>query len=309
MSIKAISSNLSFTSNNSAKTISSEQTKETTQLDKKKLLIGGLVGLGCIAAAGIAIAKCKKVPSELSIDEFKKIGQFDHGTAKAKGKLFSGTIVVPKDNGKISITYKDGNLVESIKYKKFGMPEPLNEGFSSVWKKVYSSKDDTKTVEKYTYNILSPKDDKFNLLSKTEFAKDKITTVKNILGTQTTSKVVKQADGTILSTKEIIEYPAENLPLSAYRRKTINTKTGEVLDTKLERFPKAKQEKGGLLRKTQDGVTTKNGKIFATRTEKIDEKGNKIITVDYGNRCKKIITITPQGEKIESGSYKDFLDL
>ena len=118
------------------------------------------------------------------------------------------------------------------------------------------------------------------------------------------------SDGTILSTKEelnLYEKTNNSLKRQALRRTTTNTKTGEIIDSKLELSP-IKYKKESTYRTTKDGITTINGKIKATRTQEINELGDKIITVDYG-QGKKIITITPDGKRTIKDNTPKFINL
>lgn len=270
----------------------------TEKLDGK-VIIGTLGTLAVLGAAGIAIAKHKKVPTELSLENFKKIGKFDKGTAKVKGKPFSGTITTAKGKEKFVLEYNNGILNKSTKYEE--------NGLKAVWSKIYSNDNGTKTIEKYGHSYTSK--EREYLQSRTIITKDKIIQENNnaFFG-PLISKAEKQADGSWLSTKETGEL--SNVSLNAWRKKTINTKTQEVLDDKLMLF-KHKKHKGGTIRTTdKNGITTLNGKQLAKRTQEIDKSGNKIITVDYGDEnYKKIITITPDGKKTITEKGRRLLDL
>lgn len=129
------------------------KTPENKHIDGKKI---GIV-LGGLAAAGIAavlIGKSKKVPSELSIEEFKKIGKFNKGFATAKNKPFSGIINVANANGKYALEYDKGVLKESVQFKNMAFPEfgQKEEQLTAVSKKVYSNGEDGNKVECFLRN-------------------------------------------------------------------------------------------------------------------------------------------------------------
>lgn len=129
------------------------KTAEKQNADGKKIAIA----LGGLAAAGIAavlIGKGKKVPSELSIEEFKKIGSFDKGFAIAKKKPFSGIINVTNANGKYAIEYDKGILKESVQFKNLAFPEfgQKEPQLTAVSKKVYSGSEDGNKVECFLRN-------------------------------------------------------------------------------------------------------------------------------------------------------------
>lgn len=129
------------------------KTPENKDIDGKKI---GIV-LGGLAAAGIAavlIGKSKKIPSELNIEEFKKIGKFDKGFATAKNKPFSGIINVANKNGDYKLEYDKGILKESTLFKKQTFPEfgQKEEQLMPVSKKVYSNGEGGKKVECFLRN-------------------------------------------------------------------------------------------------------------------------------------------------------------
>ncbi len=220
--------------------------------DRKKLIAAALGGLAVAGVAALAIYKHKKVPSELGIDEFRKIGKFDKGFAEVKGKPFSGKITVPNKNGKTVIEYTKGQMTSSTRFKNEDMGEILGIHQAPVFKKVYSQKDGAKIVEEYGYNQLSEK-----ILAepyrKTVISENGITSDKydRIFG-KLHSEVKKQPDGSILSTREEIGDPASGSP-GTWHIKTKNTKTREILDdrivatskvgTKCEKFTLEKSDK------------------------------------------------------------------
>lgn len=125
--------------------------KEIIKDNKDKIAIG----LGALAAAGIAavaISRGKKVspelkingfkeiPSELSIDDFKKIGKFDKGMATVNGKPFSGVINVTNKKDKYALEYADGTLKSSTHSK-----------LTDISKKTYSVEDSAHVVEEEVF--------------------------------------------------------------------------------------------------------------------------------------------------------------
>ncbi len=129
------------------------KTAEKQNADGKKIAIA----LGGLAAAGIAavlIGKSRKVPSELSLEEFKKIGSFDKGFATAKKKPFSGIINTANKNGNYKLEYDKGVLKQSTLFKEIAFPEfrQPEPKMMPVSKKVYSNGDEGKKVECFMKN-------------------------------------------------------------------------------------------------------------------------------------------------------------
>ena len=102
-------------------------------------------GMGALAAAGIVavrMAKEKKIPVEINIDDFSKIGSFKNGFAAIGKKPFSGVINVTNTSGDYALEYLDGVLRTSTKWL----------GGHPCFKKVYSENDGIKTIERFVYN-------------------------------------------------------------------------------------------------------------------------------------------------------------
>lgn len=129
--------------------------KEFIKDNKGKIALG----LGALAAAGVAavaISRGKKVspelkingfkeiPSELSIDDFKKIGKFDKGMATVNGKPFSGVINVTNKKDKYALEYADGTLKSSTHSKLTDIPAVIS-------KKTYSVEDSAHVVEEEVF--------------------------------------------------------------------------------------------------------------------------------------------------------------
>ena len=270
-----------------------ESKQEITQKENKKKLILTLAGLAVVSAGAIALLSKNKAPMDLSLDEFKKSGQFNLGFANYKNKPFTGKINVIQGKDKFILEYNKGALVESSKYKD----QIINK------KKVYKTNNGIKTIEEYSYNTKG----KEFLWKTTAIKKDEISSqYKNLFwNIDLHSSVKKQQDGSFLSTKEVADMGPKS---NSLRINTINTKTNEVLDKKLVLIKnKIKQEP--IIRKTQNDITTINGKVKAKTTKTVDKEGNRIITVDYGSNKIKTITIAKDGTRTETKNYRDLLDL
>ncbi len=88
-----------------AQTLSAKNLQRITGSIRKNLFLR-LAGLQQSVLQQFVLQKAKKVSSELDIEEFRKIGEFDKGIAKAKGKLFTGSISAPLENGKAILEYE-----------------------------------------------------------------------------------------------------------------------------------------------------------------------------------------------------------
>ena len=117
--------------------------KEVIKDNKGKIALG-LSALAAAGVAAVAISRGKKVPSELSIDDFKKIGKFDKGTATVKGKPFSGVINVTNKYDKYALEYADGTLKSSTHSKLADIPTVIS-------KKTYSVEDGAHVVEEEVF--------------------------------------------------------------------------------------------------------------------------------------------------------------
>lgn len=285
-----------------------EEKQAKTKIDGKKLLILAAAATATAAIAGIAIYNHKKSLTNLNIDKFKKIGSFEKGKATIKNKPFSGEITVPNKNGKIIMEYKDGNLVQSTKYSPLRKPLSSEMVDVPIMTKTYETKDGIKTIKQFLYSHADGFDNIKSEMTKTPY---KTTTIKSdeIIAESSgfhsfphdTFKTIakKQQDGTWTATKEIAETPKNRYYSKYWRKKTINTKTGEVINNEVKLFDKPKKSNPMIKITTKDGITTINGKPFAKRTVSFDNKGNKIIKIDYSNiNCGyKEIIITPDGKK------------
>ena len=330
--------------------IKTENKKEKPKFDNKKI-IGALVALGAVAAAGIAIeSKIRKgkLPN-IELDNFKKYGgNFENGAATVKSSLISkskpytGIINVKNKKGIFALKYENGKLIESTKYKEVDFSNYKEVDFSNVLKddplfenpklpiskKVYStSEDGAKTIQRFNINPIG----KEYLASTTKITPDEVKRTVNINGKELSrgayKKEIKSDDETIkhvwqpyeeklkvIPLKNNDTQASENLKMQYDKVITIDprVKKGEprleIAKPRYARYASGKSEP--LIRKTENGVTYKNGSKFAEKTQTIDEKGNKIITVDYGAQGKKVITITPEGKKtVDNSNYKSYINL
>lgn len=318
--------------------IKTENKKEKPKFDNKKI-IGALVALGAVAAAGIAIeSKIRKgkLPN-IELDNFKKYGgNFENGAATVKSSLISkskpytGIINVKNKKGIFALKYENGKLIESTKYKEVDFSNvlkgnPLYENPKvPISKKIYStSEDGAKTIQKFNINPTG----KEYLASTTKITPDEVKTTVNVNGIELSrgayKKEIKSDDGTIKHVWQPYKEELEEIPLKnndTQAAKDLKEKYGkiitidprvkkgeprlEIAEPRYARYATGKSKP--LIRKTENGVTYKNGSKFAEKTQTIDEKGNKIITVDYGAQSKKVITITPEGKRIVDNSNYTF---
>lgn len=296
--------------------------KEVIKDNKGKIAIG-LGALAAIGIATVAIATRKKIPSELSLDEFRKIGKFDKGAATVKGKPFSGVINVANKKGKYVLEYADGTLKSSTFSERVGLIDNI-EAYLPLSKKVYSNKDGVKTIEKFSYGHVSRYNENGQNIGglewlpsghKTIITDNKIVTEHKSLSGEILQNVVeKQQDGTWKKTiQEIDFYPDETFKNKNYSRRYILTKdeAGNVIAKKPVYTRKPVESSGEpVLRQTKkytdkDGnnvvETLKNGKPYAKQTTRVADDGSKQIVVEYldkGSRgYKKIIDITKDGRK------------
>lgn len=289
--------------------------KEVIKDNKGKIALA----LGALAAAGVAavaISRGKKIPSELSIDDFKKIGRFDKGMASVKGKPFSGVINVTNKNGQYALEYADGALKSST----------LSESLSGlpIMKKVYSSKDGARTIENFNFaHVLRLGEDgqKVGNLEwmptgdKTIITSNKIVKEhKSPLDATLQDVIEKQQDGTWKKTfQEVDALMDVTFKNKNFFRHYILTRdeVGNVIAKKPVYTRKPTINPGKTVLKQvnkytdKDGnkvvETLKNGKPFAKQTTNIADDGSKQIVVEYLDKgsegYKKIIDITKEGKR------------
>ena len=271
----------------------------------------------------------------MDIDEFRKIGCFKKGETFIADNPYTGIINVKNKKGIFALKYENGKLIESTKYKevKANIPNFLKDNplFENpkllISKKVYTtSEDGAKTIQKFNINPIG----KEYLASTTKITPDAVKRTVNVNGIELSrgayKKEIKSDDGTIKHVWQLYEEELEGIPLKnndTQASKNLKKQYGKVItidprvkkgEPRLEiaepryaRYATGKSKP--LIRKTENGVTYKNGSKFAEKTQTIDEKGNKIITVDYGAQSKKVITITPEGKRIvDNSNYKSYIN-
>ncbi len=303
---------------------SKKDIKEVIKDNKGKIALG-LSALAAVGIAAVAISRGKKVPSELSIDDFKKIGKFDKGTATVKGKPFSGIINVTNKRGNYALEYTDGALRSST----FSL-----DGEVPKSKKVYSEKDGTKVVQYfgYIYDLKADKNgQKVVNLGWNPTGKKIITSDSKVVKEHTDLSgeilqdiVEKQQDGSWKKTfQEMI--PDPDFQHANYRRSYIATKdvVGNIIAKKSVYTPKSHISSQETVLKQankyvdKDGSsvveTLKNGKLYARQTTKIADDGSRQIAVEYfddGSKdYKKVIDIAKDGERKESEIGERFISL
>ncbi len=229
--------------NNNTLALAAKKPAENNRADKKKiaLVLGGLAAVGI---AAVYIAKGKKVPPEMSIEEFKKIGKFDKGIAKAKGKLFTGTINAPIKDGVTILEYEKGILKQATKFKTTEIPGTTPFLLPNI-KKIYSTgEDSTKTVETFLYNINHRTfgGNEWGQIGTTTVSNDKVIVehINGFTGDKLQDITVKQQDGNwFKTTQEIGKFETG----SSYHILTKNAKTGEVIRDELKKVEPAVSSK------------------------------------------------------------------
>lgn len=161
--------NIAFMRNKISKPENTEVKGGKEIKDRKKKLV---ITLGVLAGAGIAaiaIAKSRKIPSEMSIEKFKKAGGFEkvdnngitQTLAMYKKKPYTGTLLAANKNGDYQLIYKDGVLDSSlcIKTVKEG-----GKAFASASEKVYSYAENGKLTDVSVYRYYNNENcaDKFS---------------------------------------------------------------------------------------------------------------------------------------------------
>ena len=304
-----------------------KEIKEVIKDNKGKIALA-LGALAAVGVAAVAISRGKKVPSELSIADFKKIGKFDKGVATVKGKPYSGVINVTNKEGKYALEYADGVLKSSTKYVDGGEFNGYKFGFMPRRKKVYTEKDGVRTVENFYYDY-SQKVAEVWLPNgrKTIITDNKIVNEhKNLLGNTLQDVVEKQQDGTWKKTfQEMDVFPDATFKNENFSRYYILTKdeAENVIAKKPVYTRKSAINSGETVLKQRneytdkDGnkvvETLKNGKPFAKQTTKIADDGSRQIVVEYldkgSKNYKKIIDIAKDGTRHESEIGKRFISL
>ncbi len=254
------------------------------------LIGGGALLLGAIAG-GIALFSKKKMPSELTLDAFKKKGGFNKGEAKYKGKKYTGTIKHATENGaEYTLEYKDGRIVKSTISKVNEHRTALNFAERNVIEKTYAYADDgTKTIT--ATNISNP--DKTFKVSETVINPDKTAshTAFSAFG-PIERHAIKNPDGTFSGTVRQYEIYSQGII-------TRDAKTGKGF-----KFESYKKEPGVITKtKTKKNnavirTKMKDGKVQSKSIETKFEDGSRNIEVqDSNGRIKKIILISRDGKK------------
>ena len=138
MKIGAISNVNTFKGTQEASTVTSpnekKDIKEVVKDNKDKIALG-LGALAAVGIAAVAISRGKKVPSELSIDDFKKIGKFDKGVATVKGQPFSGVIDVINEENKYALEYVSSilRISKNILAASSKLPMLINKPALWLW--------------------------------------------------------------------------------------------------------------------------------------------------------------------------------
>ncbi len=291
--------------------------KEILQENKGKIALG-LGALAAVGIAAVAITRGKKVPSELSIDDFKKIGKFDKGSATVNGKPFSGIIGVTNKRGHYALEYADGALKSSTKYVDGGEFNGYKFGFRPYSKKVYTEKDGVRTVENFYFDNSQKAAEIWLPGSKTIITDNKIIKEHTEYTGEILQDIVeKQQDGSWKKTfQEMDLVPDYSFKNKNYNRYYISTmdEAGNVIakkpvytrvpafssgETFLKQAKKYTDEDGNKVVET-----LKNGKPFARQTTKMADDGSRQIVAEYLDKgskgYKKIIDITKDGTRKES---------
>ncbi|MBR5303822.1 MAG: hypothetical protein IKU37_03240 [Candidatus Gastranaerophilales bacterium] len=226
---------MSIESVNSASQVSFSSTKVTAETktqpkteqkgDKKKLMLAlaGLATVG-VASVGITMAiKKGKVPKELSIEEFKKLGKFDKGQALVKGKPYTGTIEVANKEGKFALEYIDGKLTKSTKFSEVDLDGSKVK--NALTSKTYlDGENGTKIIKK------TAKDGRLlteTVIGKNEVVRTQHAEVNGFYKGKLTHNTIKQKDGSWLSIRETYECKDGD-----FFKITKNANTGEILEKK-----------------------------------------------------------------------------
>lgn len=321
MKIGAISNVNTFKGTQEASTVTSpnekKDIKEVVKDNKGKIALG-LGALAAVGIAAVAISRGKKVPSELSIDDFKKIGKFDKGSATVNGKPFSGIIGVTNKRGHYALEYADGALKSSTKYVDGGEFNGYKLGFRPYSKKVYTEKDGVRTVENFYFDNSQKAAEIWLPGSKTIITDNKIIKEHTEYTGEILQDIVeKQQDGTWKKTfQEMDLVPDYSFKNKNYNRYYISTmdEAGNVIAKKPVYTRKPAFSSGETFLKQakkytdEDGnkvvETLKNGKPFARQTTKMADDGSKQIVVEYLDKgskgYKKIIDIAKDGTRKES---------
>lgn len=293
--------------------------KEVLQENKGKIALG-LSALAAVGVAAVAISRGKKLPSELSLDDFKKIGKFNKGAATVKGKPFNGVINVTNQKGNYALEYADGVLKSSTFSKRVS---GSLDGEVPKFKKVYSEKDGTKVIQHFDRTYVSKADKNGQKVASLEWVPTEKITISDskvvkermgITGDILRDVAEKQQDGSWKKTFQGIDLGLDDNYINKnYSRHFVYTydEAGNVVDKKrvYRRKPSinsneqfVKQSKNYIDKNGNKVVETiKNGELYARQTTKIADDGSKQIVVEYFDKgskgYKKIINIAKDGTK------------
>lgn len=323
MKIGSISSTNTFKGANESASVSvpnkEKNVKEVIKDNKGKIALG-LSALAAVGVAAVAISRGKKLPSELSLDDFKKIGKFNKGAATVKGKPFNGVINVTNQKGNYALEYADGVLKSST---FSGRVSGILDGEVPKFKKVYSEKDGTKVIQHFNRGYVLKADKngqkvpslgwvptgEKTIISDSKVVKERMGITGDILR----DVAEKQQDGSWKKTFQGFGLDGNRVVNENYAKRFIYTydETGKVIGKKptyFRRSPKGsneqfvKQSKNYIDKNGNKVVETlKNGELYTRQTTKIADDGSKQIVVEYfdkGSRdYKKIINIAKDGTK------------
>ncbi len=324
MKIGSISSTNTFKGANESASVSvpnkEKNVKEVIKDNKGKIALG-LSALAAVGVAAVAISRGKKLPSELSLDDFKKIGKFNKGAATVKGKPFNGVINVTNQKGNYALEYADGVLKSSTFSERVS---GILDGEVPKFKKVYSEKDGTKVIQHFDRTYVSKADKngqkvaslewvptgEKTIISDSKVVKERMGITDDILR----DVAEKQQDGSWKKTFQGIDLGLDDNYINKnYSRHFVYTydEAGNVVDKKrvYRRKPSinsneqfVKQSKNYIDKNGNKVVETiKNGELYARQTTKIADDGSKQIVVEYFDKgskgYKKNINIAKDGTK------------
>lgn len=242
MSINSINSTTGIVKQNQVQRMNENNDKKPIiDIKDGKTKIGlALAGLAVVGATAVFVATKKRMPDNIGIEDFKKVGSFDKGIAKYKNKPYTGVIEVARDKQKFQLEYEKGVLKSSVRSELFEFPKEtgLEPSFVNKIKKVYSGNEGKRTIELYSYENsknLSKEPFKKVVVSSDSVVK---TTKDSLCGVPLERVAQKQADGTWKVTHQEIAMPSalinktadyDTLKYYEIHVDTIDNKTGEVI--------------------------------------------------------------------------------
>ena len=298
--------------NNTATTNPQEKkdVKEIIKDNKGKIALA----LGALAAAGVAavaLTRGKKVPSEMSIDDFKKIGKFEKGAATVNGKPYTGVINVTNKKGTYALEYADGALKSSTLGKSVEGTGSLDIKLP-LSKKVYSTNDGVRTVEEFDYVHGTRRNEKGEPIGGFEWLPTRKTTVSDgkvvkehkdgYFGETLADTVERQQDGTWKKTfqKRLWDNEFEN---KKYARSYIVTmdEAGNTI------------AKSNPVYKRMDVIGPSNEPVLRQSKKYINDDGNEVVATYVNNHIRAVKTtkLHNDGSKqiiVEYPSYNGMID-